>query len=1028
VSVTSLFATYLAPSIAKFLFKRYLGISGEIGGAALVDLAKDKIKDAFLGRKAVRDAEELADHVLTKLLPTLQEDDAASLDREAITKRLGAVLDGHVTAAYVLSADLKPDQLADQLRQLARKQPTPLPPPEAAVFDRALEQAARYLVETAVALPKFDEAAEARTVELLGEAIPNIEQILAKVHRIETRTAALGGDDTSLRYEKDYREAVLRNLDWVELFGVDVPDEYKRNQLTDAFVSLDVEQEREGKPWEGGADEDEEADESETLKCGVLLDRMRPGCGRLLIRGAAGSGKTTLMRWIAINAAPFTEQAESRRERRIHQMLPPPSPDEVRDLRLLSDEEIRNLDDLWRNRVPFLILLRHCKGGQLPKPDDFPQAIATEVGSPPVDWVKSVLADGRGLILLDGVDEVPKLDRGELFKRLKGLAEAYSEGNYLIVTTRPEAVEPDWLAPLGFREAAISPMGLPDVACFIDRWHDAFAKTLQGRGKSQAGLKEVAKQLKADVRNEPSVALLAANPLLCGMICALNHYRREQLPKSLPSLCKALFEMLLYRRDEEQKLDVASIVPEYHKLEPRRKVAILKHLAVFFVEQGRSAFEEDRLVGQVKTQLELFPGNDPTKAREVLRGFVERSGLLREAKAATADGAATIEFLHNTFKEYLAGEYYATNDRIETLLSHLDDEVWQRVALFAVGTDQDPAFASRVIEKLLGAEDRTARPVVFALRCRAMATYLKPELVRGLDQRAKALFPPKTMAQARDLAACGEVVLPHLAYHRGLKATEAKACVRTLALLGTERAMQRLADYAVDRRQTVSDEIVRIASKNQAFTLVGRLTHVTTLDLSNTKVSDLSPLAGLTKLSTLNLSNTQVSDLSPLAGLTELAEIGLSGTQVSDLSPLAGLTTLSTLYLDGTQVSDLSPLAGLTTLSTLNLSNTQASDLSPLAGLTKLSTLNLSNTQASDLSPLAGLTELAVLGLSGTQVSDLSPLAGLTTLSTLYLDGTQVSDPSPLAGLTKLSIWSVGSTVGVATESSLNRSGRINER
>jgi internalin A len=45
---------------------------------------------------------------------------------------------------------------------------------------------------------------------------------------------------------------------------------------------------------------------------------------------------------------------------------------------------------------------------------------------------------------------------------------------------------------------------------------------------------------------------------------------------------------------------------------------------------------------------------------------------------------------------------------------------------------------------------------------------------------------------------------------------------------------------------------------------------LTTLDLWNTQVADLTPLAALTSLTTLYLSNTQVADLTPLAALTSL--------------------------------------------------------------------------------------------------------------------------------------------------------------
>ena len=46
--------------------------------------------------------------------------------------------------------------------------------------------------------------------------------------------------------------------------------------------------------------------------------------------------------------------------------------------------------------------------------------------------------------------------------------------------------------------------------------------------------------------------------------------------------------------------------------------------------------------------------------------------------------------------------------------------------------------------------------------------------------------------------------------------------------------------------------------------------NLTTLDLSDTQVSDVTPLAGLVNLTTLYLSNTQVSDVTPLAGLVNL--------------------------------------------------------------------------------------------------------------------------------------------------------------
>ncbi len=98
----------------------------------------------------------------------------------------------------------------------------------------------------------------------------------------------------------------------------------------------------------------------------------------------------------------------------------------------------------------------------------------------------------------------------------------------------------------------------------------------------------------------------------------------------------------------------------------------------------------------------------------------------------------------------------------------------------------------------------------------------------------------------------------------------------------------------------------------------------------------------------VDLRNTQVSELSPLAELKSLGHLWLQYTPVSDLSPLAELKSLEHLWLHNTQVSDLSPLAELKNLETLGLSNTQVSVLSPLAELKSLELLFLYNTQVSD--------------------------------------------------------------------------------
>ena len=74
--------------------------------------------------------------------------------------------------------------------------------------------------------------------------------------------------------------------------------------------------------------------------------------------------------------------------------------------------------------------------------------------------------------------------------------------------------------------------------------------------------------------------------------------------------------------------------------------------------------------------------------------------------------------------------------------------------------------------------------------------------------------------------------------------------------------------------------------------------------------------------------------LSGVRLIKTLTGLDLTGTKILDVSALAILTNLTHLYLSFTQVSDISALAGLSNLTHLNVDNTPVSDVSALASRT----------------------------------------------------------------------------------------------
>src|SRR5919199_321913 len=75
------------------------------------------------------------------------------------------------------------------------------------------------------------------------------------------------------------------------------------------------------------------------------------------------------------------------------------------------------------------------------------------------------------------------------------------------------------------------------------------------------------------------------------------------------------------------------------------------------------------------------------------------------------------------------------------------------------------------------------------------------------------------------------------------------------------------------------------------------LSSMTTLELSDNRITDISSFGSLTNLTTLNLHYNLIRDISFLGSLTNLTTLDLSGNQITDISFLGSLTNLTTLSL-----------------------------------------------------------------------------------------------------------------------------------
>ena len=240
---------------------------------------------------------------------------------------------------------------------------------------------------------------------------------------------------------------------------------------------------------------------------------------------------------------------------------------------------------------------------------------------------------------------------------------------------------------------------------------------------------------------------------------------------------------------------------------------------------------------------------------------------------------------------------------------------------------------------------------------------------------------------------------------------------------------------------------------------ISRMTSLEDLDLSDSKIDDLSPLFGLHNLKVLNVNNTRVSDLSPLSNCKNLRELKIENTNVKSLQPLHEINALTKIYADGAMLSDeevvsmkkvnrqvvviyqtpelrlwwgnlsdtwrdifnshllcnanpsAEQLHKIIDLEEIEISpDNVVYTIEPLTQMFFLKRLKVNDNQVHDLSPLYDKYFIEVLSISGNPVDNLMALSNLSALRDLNIENTQVSDLTPIESLNKIKVLNIGGT------------------
>lgn len=311
-------------------------------------------------------------------------------------------------------------------------------------------------------------------------------------------------------------------------------------------------------------------------------------------------------------------------------------------------------------RVPFLISAREFAAvipPVRPVADHIAHTVESVFQVPVPDGaITRLLAEGRALVIIDGLDELPAAAARATAAIIELFCREFPAAQVL-VTARPLGYMQVQLDPERFQPYQLTGFSRAQVTEYVHRWLSP--------GSDEASERWLA----AFVTETDWLQEISANPLLLTMICQL-YVSTGSIPRNRADLLARMSALLISGWDQIRGIG----------MEPAAAVApALQYMACQMLDEGLPEITGHHalsLLTRFLAEALQIPGQAASTAQSILDYSRDRTWILRQV-GRTSDGDALYQFTHLTFMEYLAASYLADSpDTARQLALRLTAPLW----------------------------------------------------------------------------------------------------------------------------------------------------------------------------------------------------------------------------------------------------------------------------------------------------------------------------------------------------------------